>query len=161
MSGTSNVSVVRGRAGKSLDRQGRKQDTKTKLGIYSTYSSRRSIHFLARCFNICKPLEKFGILSVQPGLYGSNDIRVGRKMANIVFSIQGKGGIPLGHIRRIGWVIKTMEAQVGQYLLGCKCPVSRGILLEEKHPLHDHHAARRFPSKCPSIAPAEMSNTPC
>jgi hypothetical protein len=23
------------------------------------------------------------------------------------------------------WVIKTLEAQVGQFLLGCKCPVSR------------------------------------
>ena len=90
VSGTSKVSLVRGRAGKSLDRQGRKQDTKTKLGIYSTYSSRRSIHFLARCFNICKPLKKFGILSVQPGLYGSNDIRVGRKMANIVLFNPGK-----------------------------------------------------------------------
>jgi hypothetical protein len=30
-----------------------------------------------------------------------------------------------GQIRRIGWVIKTLEAQVGQFLLGCKCPVSR------------------------------------
>jgi hypothetical protein len=24
-----------------------------------------------------------------------------------------------GQIRRIGWVIKTLEAQVGQFLLGC------------------------------------------
>jgi hypothetical protein len=30
-----------------------------------------------------------------------------------------------GQIWRIGWVIKTLEAQVGQFLLGCKCPVSR------------------------------------
>jgi hypothetical protein len=30
-----------------------------------------------------------------------------------------------GQIRRIGWVIKTLEAQVGQFLLGCKCLVSR------------------------------------
>jgi hypothetical protein len=29
-----------------------------------------------------------------------------------------------GQIRRIGWVVKTLEAQVGQFLLGCKCPVS-------------------------------------
>jgi len=36
-----------------------------------------------------------------------------------------------GQIRRIGWVIKTVEAQVGQFLLGCKCPVSRGIVQEE------------------------------
>jgi hypothetical protein len=30
-----------------------------------------------------------------------------------------------GQIRRMGWVIKTLEAQVGQLILGCKCPVSR------------------------------------
>jgi hypothetical protein len=29
-----------------------------------------------------------------------------------------------GQIQRIGWVIKTMEDQVGQFLLGCKCLVS-------------------------------------
>ena len=37
--------------GKSLARPGRKQATATKLGIYSTYSPRGSIHFLARCSN--------------------------------------------------------------------------------------------------------------
>ena len=40
-----------------------------------------------------------------------------------------------GQIRRIGWVIKTMEAQAGQFLLGCKCPVSRGIVVQEQDPL--------------------------
>jgi hypothetical protein len=34
-------------------------------------------------------------------------------------------------------VIKTMEAQVGQYLLGGKCPVSRGIVVQEPDPLGD------------------------
>jgi hypothetical protein len=42
-----------------------------------------------------------------------------------------------GQIRRIGWVIKTLEAQVGQFLLGCKCPVSRGIVVQEQDPLGD------------------------
>jgi len=46
-----------------------------------------------------------------------------------------------GQIRRIGWVIKTLEAQVGQFLLGCKCPVSRGIVVQEQHPLADLPAA--------------------
>jgi len=64
-----------------------------------------------------------------------------------------------GQIRRIGWVIKKMEAQVGQFLLGCKCPVSRGIVVQEQDNLGDLPAAF-FISKCPSIAPAEMSNTP-
>jgi len=35
-------------------------------------------------------------------------------------------------IRRIGWVIKKLEAQIGQLLLGCKCPVSRGIVVQEQ-----------------------------
>jgi len=37
-----------------------------------------------------------------------------------------------GQIRRIGWVIKKMEAQVGQFLLGCNCLVSRGIVVQEQ-----------------------------
>jgi hypothetical protein len=50
--------VVRGGADKSLARPGRKQATATKLGIYSTYSPRSSIHSLARCSNFCKTLKK-------------------------------------------------------------------------------------------------------
>jgi len=45
-------------ADKSLARPGRKQATATKLGIYSTYSPRSSIHFLARCSKLCKPLKR-------------------------------------------------------------------------------------------------------
>ena len=36
-----------------------------------------------------------------------------------------------GQIRRIGWVIKALKAQVGQFLLGCKCPVSRVIVVND------------------------------
>ena len=32
---------------------------------------------------------------------------------------------------------KTLEAQIGQFLLGCKCPVSRGIVVQEQDPLGD------------------------
>ena len=35
-------------------------------------------------------------------------------------------------IRRIGWVIKILDAQVGQSLVGCKCLVSRGIVVREQ-----------------------------
>jgi len=79
---------TRGGADKCLARPGRKRATATKLGIYATYFPRSSIHFLAHCFNFCKPLKKFRTLSVQPGLRGSNDLRVGRKMATfqLVFS---------------------------------------------------------------------------
>ena len=44
-------------------------------------------------------------------------------------------------IRRIRWVIKTLEAQVGQFLLGCKCPVSQDIVVQEQHTLGDLPAA--------------------
>jgi len=46
-----------------------------------------------------------------------------------------------GQIRRIGWVIKTSEAQVGQFLLGCKCPVSRAIVVQEQEPFGNLPAA--------------------
>ena len=46
-----------------------------------------------------------------------------------------------GQIRRMGLVIKTLEAQVGQFLLGCKCPVSRGIVVQEQDPLGEFPAA--------------------
>ena len=50
--------TLRGCVYKSLARPGRKQSTATRLGIYSTYSPRSSIHFLARCSNFCKSLKK-------------------------------------------------------------------------------------------------------
>ena len=40
-----------------------------------------------------------------------------------------------GQIKRIGWVSKIMEAQVGQFLLDCKCLVSQGIVVQEQDPL--------------------------
>ena len=41
---------------KSVTQPGKKQATR--LGIYPTYSPRRSIHFLVRCSNFCKQLKK-------------------------------------------------------------------------------------------------------
>jgi hypothetical protein len=133
---------VRGGADKSLARPGRKQATATKLGIYSTYPPRSSIHFLARCYNFCKPLKKIRNLSVQPGLRGSND-RVGWKMATIQLFLQSREQVVVrrGQIRRTVWLIKTLEAHVGQFLLGCKCPVSRGVVVQEQDPLGDLPAA--------------------
>jgi len=65
-----------------------------------------------------------------------------------------------GQIWRIVWVIKTLETEVGQFLLGCKCPVSRGMVVQEQDPIGDLTAAGNFSSKCPSVAPAEMINSP-
>ena len=124
-------------ADKSLAQPGRKQDTATKLGICSKYSSRSSIHFLARCSNFRKPLKKIRSLSVEPGLHGSNDLCVGRKMATFQLLFQSREQVVVrwGQILRIERVIKTLEAKVGQFLLGCKCSVSRGINLQEQDKL--------------------------
>jgi len=131
---------MRGGADKSLARPGKKQATANKFGIYSTCSPRSPIHSLARCSNFCKPLggkkKKTRKLSVQPGLRGSNDLCVGRKMATfqLVFQSREQVVVRWGQIRRIGRVSKTLEAQVVQFLLGCKCPVSRGIIVQERDP---------------------------
>jgi len=46
----------------------------------------------------------------------------------------------------------------GQFLLGCKCLVSQGIVMQEQEPIGGPFLGS-FPSKCPSLAPAKMSNT--
>ena len=141
------LTCVRWGADTSLARQGRKQAKATKLRIYSTYSLRSSIYFLALCSNFCKPLKKkFRRLSVQPGLCDSNDLRVGRKMVTFQLFFQPREQVVArrGYIRRIGWVIKILEAQVGQFLLGCKCPVNRGIVAQEQDPLVELPAAFSF-----------------
>jgi len=50
----------------SVTRPGRKQATMAKLGIYSPYSPRSSVHFLAHYCNICKPLKKKIQIIVRP-----------------------------------------------------------------------------------------------
>jgi len=61
-------------------------------------------------------------------------------MANfqLFFSVQGTGGSPTGPDpeNRVG-----AQAQVGQFLLGCKCQVSRGIVVQKQEPLGDLPAA--------------------
>jgi len=79
---------------------------------------------------------------------------------SILFQSREEVVVRRGQIRRIVWIMKTLEAQVGQFLLGCKCPVNWGIVVQEQDPLGDLPPHGVFPSKCPSIAPAEMSNAP-
>ena len=81
-------------------------------------------------------------------------------MANFQLFFQSREQVVFrwDQIRRIGWVIKTLEVRVGQFLVGCKCLVSRGIVVQEQDPLDELPAA--FFLQCPSIAPTEMSNTP-
>jgi hypothetical protein len=47
-------------------------------------------------------------------------------------------------------VIKTLEAQVGQFLLGCKCPVSRGIIVQEQDPFCDFPHVQIFTNDGPN-----------
>ena len=66
-------------ADKSLARPGRKQATATTL-------------------ELCKPLKKkFRNLSVQPGLRGINDLRVGREMATFQLFLQSGRAKDLSH----------------------------------------------------------------
>ena len=54
-------------------------------------------------------------------------------MANFhcFFQVREQLVLRRGHIRRIGRVIMKLEAQLGQFLLGYKCPVSRSIVVQE------------------------------
>ena len=46
-----------------------------------------------------------------------------------------------GQIQGIRWVKKILEVQVGQFLLGCKCPVIRGTVVQEQDALSGIPAA--------------------
>jgi hypothetical protein len=63
---------------------------------------------------------------------------------SIVFQSREKVIARRGQIRRIGWGTKTLEAQLGQLILGCKCPVSREIVVQEQDTLGDIPAALAF-----------------
>ena len=134
---------IRGGTDKSLARPGRKQATANKLGIYSTYSPRSSIHFLARFSNLCKPLKKKseGCPSNQVSAAAMTSTSEEKWPFNCFFQSKEQVVVRRGQIQRIGWVIKTLEAQLGQFLLDCKCLVSRGIVVEEQDPLGDLTAA--------------------
>ena len=59
----------------------------------------------------------------------------------LFFQSRERAVVRRGQMRRKGWVIKTMEAQVAQFLVGCKCPVSRGIVVQEQDLLGDFPAS--------------------
>ena len=112
----------------------------TKIGIYSTYSPQSSIHFLVHCSNFCKLLKKNseGCPSNQisaAAMTSTLDEKL--RPFNCFFQSREQVVVRQGQIRRIRWVIKTLEAQVGQFLLGCKYPVSWGIVVQEQDALGD------------------------
>ena len=146
---------------KSLAWPGSKQATATKLEIYSTYSPRSSIHILARCSNFCKPLKKNSECcpSNQVPEAAMTSASDQKWRLSIVFSVQGTGGSPTG---------TDPENRVGDQDIGSPGrPVSSGLQVPGER---GHCRARIrppwwnsrgvFPSKCPSIAPTEISNTP-
>ena len=152
---------VRWVADKSLARPGRKWATVNKLGIYSTYSTRSTIHVFARCCNFESHSKIFRILCFQPGLRGSNDLRFGRKMANfrLFFLVQGTGGRLTG---------PHPENRMGEQDIGKSGRLVSSGLQVSVEPEHSRARTRPpwrlsrgvFSSKRPSGAPAEMSNTP-
>ena len=112
---------LRGSADKSLARPGRKQATATKLGIYSTCSSRSSIHFLARCSNFCKPLKKKSesCLSNQVSAVAMTSASEETWRTFYCFSVQRTGDSPTG---------PDPENRVGNQDIGSPGrPVSSGL----------------------------------
>jgi len=104
---------------------------------------RSSIHFLSRFSNFCKQLK---ISEICP----SNQVSAAAMTSasdekwrpfNCFFQSREHVVVRRGQIWRIRWVIKTLEAQIGQFLLGCKSPVSRGIVVQEQDPLGELYAA--------------------
>ena len=152
---------IRGGADKSLARPGRKQATATKLGIYSTCSPRSSVHYLAHCSNFGKPLKK-----IQKVVLPNRSLRQKwppHRTKNgdlaMVLSVQGTGGSPT-------W--PDPENRVGDQDIGSPGrPVSSGLQVPGE-PGHCRARTRPpwwtsrvvFPSKCPSVAPSEISNAP-
>jgi len=129
-----NMMYIRGSADKSLARRRRKQATPKKLGIYSTHFPRSSIHFLFLSSSFCKSLKKIHKI-VRPTRSPRQQWpprRTKNGDLSIVFQSREQVVVRRGHIRRIEWVIKTLEAQVSQFILGCKCPISRGIIVQEQ-----------------------------
>jgi len=129
---------VRGVADKDLARPERKQAKATKLGIYSTYSPQSSIDFLARCSNFCKTLKKKSEVCPSYQVYVAAITSASDEKCltfNYFFQSREQVVFRRGQIRRLGWVIKTLEDQVGQFLLSCKCPVSWGNVMQEQDPL--------------------------
>jgi len=88
---------LRGGPNKSLAQPGRKQATAIKLGIYSTYPPRSSIHFLARCCNFCKPRKKKSE-SCPPNQVSAAATTASEENGDlsIICSVQRTGGSPTG-----------------------------------------------------------------
>jgi len=122
---------------------GRKQATASKLGIYSTHSPRSSIRSLACCSSFCKPLKK-NSESCPSNQVSAAEMTVASEekwRPFNCFSVQRTGGSPTGPDpeSRVG------DQETGSLVIpassGLKCPVSRGIVVQEQDQLGDVPAA--------------------
>ena len=132
---------VRRSADKSLAQPGRKQAIVIKLGIYSTYSPRSTIHYLAHCSNFYKPLKKNQKFSrptrSQRQQWPPRQTKNGE--LSIVLSVQGTVGSPTG---------PDSENRVGDQDIGNPGrPVSSGLQVPRKP---EHCRARTRPPWRPS-----------
>ena len=95
------------------------------------------MHFntlLSLLLYLLKAIKKIRNLKFKPVPRGNNEPSLGRKVATFQFLYRSTEQVAVrrGEIRRIGWTIKVLEAQVSQCLLGFKWPVSRAIFMQEQ-----------------------------
>ena len=98
------------------------------------------MQFLALRSNFCKPLKKKSGIFVRRTRFPRQHwliLRTNNGYFPLFFQSREQVVDRWGQIWRIGCVIKTMEAQVIQFLLGRKCPVRRGIVVQQQDPLVD------------------------
>ena len=107
-------------ADKSVARPGRIEATATKLLTFASHLKKNS--------EVC-PSNQVSAAAMT----SASDEKC--RAFNCFFQSRQQVVVRRGQIQRIGWVIKTLEPQVSQFLLGCKCLVSWGIVMQEQDPL--------------------------
>ena len=134
---------VRENADKSLARPRRKHATTNKLVIYSTYSPRSSIHFLARCSNLCKPLKKIQkvVRPTRPPRQQGPPRRTKNGDLSIVFSVQGTGGSPTGPDPENRVVDQDTGSPGRPVSSGLQVPDEQGTVIQEQDLLGELPAA--------------------
>ena len=99
------------------------------------------MHFLTRCSDFCKPLKKNSeyCASNQVPVAAMTSASDEKLWTFNCFFFQSREQVVVrrGQIWRVGWIMKTMETQAGHFLLSCKCPVSRDIVVQDQDPLGD------------------------
>ena len=96
------------------------------------------------------------MLSVQRSLRGRIDLHVGRNMATFQLFIQSREQVVVrrGQIRRVGWMIKKLAS----FFWVASARWAGALSCKNNTTLVNFRDV--FLSKCPSIAPAEISNIP-